>query len=340
MKSTILILTTLILTCLVAPGQAKIWIVDNTGGNPLADTTSLQHAHDIAPAGDTLYVYGSETSYGTLTLSKKLFIFGTGYFLDENPNTKAKLAESKTGSITFNTGSEGSVLSGFEVSGYVRIYADNIVLKRNYIHTGNSNVIYVNSSAGNALITQNFLEYTGTNNYRTIIFDGKESGIISNNYIFHTNTSTHAINFSTDASAKVQNNVIYGKVTVRNGEFRNNILRSGSFTSYNCPVTNNICDADQFPDANGNKPNTSMTSVFVDSAGNSTDGRWQIATGSIAQTAGVNGTECGMFSTFSGNTPYVLSGLPPIPTIYYFEAPLRGAQNQGLDVTIKVRAIH
>ena len=74
------------LLILVGAAQAAIITVDKNAGNN-ADFTSLQTAHNAAASGDTLYVAGSSQGYSRLTLSKKLFVFGPGYFLTENPDT-------------------------------------------------------------------------------------------------------------------------------------------------------------------------------------------------------------------------------------------------------------
>jgi len=344
MRTTTYLFIALIIVLNAAPTSAKIWIVDNTGGNPLADYTTISEAQTNAQDGDTLYVYGSPTTYGGVTISKQLYIFGTGYFLDENPDTQARPVSSKISYIIFSPGSEGSVFEGFEVTATasnrsVYIQTDTIYIRRNHIYESNlGTAIDVNPGVAKVVVTQNYIERP-SGSYDAIRFRGRD-GIISNNYIYHFYESNFAINFAeTNASALVENNVIHGAVTMQqNCTFRNNILISGIFTPTGCTYTNNIGNADQFGEESGNKMNIEMSTVFVDSASHTTDGRWQLVTGSPAIGAGFDGIDdCGMFG---GAFPYVLSGLPSIPTIYYFEAPLRGAQNQGLDVTIKVKSVN
>jgi len=76
-----------------------------------------------------------------------------------------------------------------------------------------------------------------------------------------------------------------------------------------------------------------MTTVFVGSTGQSTDGQWQLKEGSPAIGAGLSGEDCGMFG---GNTPYHLSGLPNIPSIYKLSMPSTSNGNT-LPVTISVK---
>ena len=115
----------------------------NTANNP--DFTTLQDAHDGATDGDTLYVYGSGSHYGSLTLTKKLIIIGTGYFLDENPETQVEAISAICRQIIFESGSEGSIVSGMEItcSANMNIKTSNITLKRNKISTSNYSIVII-----------------------------------------------------------------------------------------------------------------------------------------------------------------------------------------------------
>lgn len=96
---------------------------------------------------------------------------------------------------------------------------------------------------------------------------------------------------------------------------------------------NNIGDANQFPSGNGNQNNVNMSTVFVGTG--STDGQWQLKSGSPAIGAGRNGEDIGMFG---GPEPYVPSGLPPIPAVYSIEMPGVTAANQTIPVTVKTKS--
>ena len=106
--------------------NAKIWIVANNGLP--ADFTTLQDAHDGASAGDTIHVLGSKQSYGNLTCTKQLHIFGPGYTLITNqPGILPITAQAQT--ITFNSGSEFSTFEGLALNG-INIRASDITIKR------------------------------------------------------------------------------------------------------------------------------------------------------------------------------------------------------------------
>lgn len=100
------------ITILSGTADAKIWTVDNNPGNSAADFTSLATAVGDAGvlAGDTIYVAGSSLDYSaTVTVTKKLYIFGPGFFLAENLDLQANTAPaSLSSSITFDNGSEGA----------------------------------------------------------------------------------------------------------------------------------------------------------------------------------------------------------------------------------------
>jgi hypothetical protein len=293
---------------------------NNPANNP--DFTSLQEAHDAAAAGDTIYVSGSVSNYGGLDISKTLYIFGPGYFLDENPETSANLLQARIGGlIYFRSGSEGSLLTGFVTSGMdLYVYTSDISLKRNRIY--NHNGIRVNSS--NQIISQNYIESPIT------IVGSPLDIIIRNNFI--AEAGDNAINAG-GGSLNISQNILLGDVVIFNSDFTNNILREGNFSATNCVILNNIGNSTQFGTENGNQENVDMNTVFIGTG--STDGIWQLATGSPAIGAGVSGEDCGMFG---GADPYILSGLPAFPAIYFFVAPAAASGMEGLPVQVKIKS--
>ena len=154
----------------VNPGFAKIWRVNNNGGVS-ADFTTLQAAHNGAASGDTLHLEGSPDSYGGLTSSKKLVIIGPGFYLGENPATQAVALPAYIGNITYNIGSEGSVIMGCDLNGgTINVFASDIVIRRNKFaqrngssidyYCGAINIYYQSNNSGisvnNIIISQNF----------------------------------------------------------------------------------------------------------------------------------------------------------------------------------------
>ena len=100
-------------------------------------------------------------------------------------------------------------------------------------------------------------------------------------------------------------------------------------------ITNNVVAGTQVDTSNNNQSNVDMNTVFVDfdgTGGYSTDGKWQLAPGSPALGAADDGGDCGIFG---GQEPYVLSGLPRIPAIFFYRGPGTG-NDAGLPVQIKI----
>jgi len=334
---------------------AKIWRVNNnTGAN--ANFTTLQAAHDSVSNGDTLHVEASPTSYGGLTCTKKLTIIGTGYFLDENPNSQAITQSSKTGHIYLNHGSAGTVIMGldFQASG-INIYAHNIVIKRNKFSSpsgttpdysiGTISINYAenngNIPANNIIITQNYGLRIDINYPSTGI-------LITNNFLSYPSytgetTTGQILVQHANAITLVQNNIFRrGRITANNSSFTNNIMYAGFFEGNGNLVSNNLANASQFGATNGNKENVAMASVFVGAGtGISSDGQWKLKTGSPAIGAGYGSTAGNPIDAgiFSGQTPYMLAGLPPVPAIYFFENQPIGSNSDPIDVTIKVKSV-
>jgi hypothetical protein len=309
-------------------GQNLIRVNNNPGAD--ADYLTLQEANDNASNGDMIYVEGSTTPYEGANLSRRLVITGPGYFLSENDSTQANGLEAVfNGAISFNAGSEGSNISGCNIYGnYINILVDDIVVSRCHVYN-----ISLHDVTDNILITQNYTNFIN-------IIGTVTNSIISNNYVGYQITA-----YAYSGPLQVINNVIEGasytnSIDVFNSSIANNIICA---TTGQIPqntgntITNNILARDG-TNANGNQYNVVMANVFVDfsgTQGHSSDGRWKLKAGSPAIGAGVSGVDCGMFG---GVSPYVLSGLPALPHIYEAAIPGTAYSNEGLPVSIKVKA--
>ena len=319
MKKFYILLIPVLLSCLTV--NAKIWRVNNNSG-VVADFTSIQAAHDGASAGDTIHLEPSINSYGELTMTKKLVIISTGYFLKENHNIQFDTKAPFLNSINIsNTGANNSVLmvrfagnininsgvSGILVSncvsttpnghssctaGQININnADNVTIKNSWA----SNIQFQNNS-NNIVIANNIIG-------NLILNDVSSDGIIANNVI-------HAIAGGTcGANDGSINNCVVG----------NNIFNSQqSATFFNCTVSNNIAPGNNLPAGNGNLNSVDMSTVFVNNLGGFVDNAYQLKAGSPAIGAGGGGIDCG---AFGGGNPFRLAVTPPIPSIYKMAIP-------------------
>lgn len=311
---------------------AAVYRVNNAGGIN-ANFTDIQTAHDSASAGDTILVEGTTNAYSTtITLNKKLVILGPGYFLGQNPQTQANFSTALvSGTFNINSGSAGSVIMGLEFTYDVNINESNIIFKRNYSHATYS--VNIGTSRSNVVIAQNYL--VGPGSYAALtIASGCSNIIVTNNYLGNA-SSGFSLDMDPASSATIVNNIFSGKLDIHNSSFSNNIISSGALTGANNSLINSLCDATQLPAGSGNLLSTTMTTVFVGATGNSTDGQWKLLGGSPAIAAGASGEDCGIYG---GSDPYVLSGMPPIPSIFFYSAPSSGSASQGLPVNIKIRA--
>ncbi len=347
MKLKVILLACTIVVFFSTITSAKIWQVNNNPG-VTADFTSPQAAiNDINVSdGDTLYVAGSSISYGSLTLNKKLIIIGPGYFLDENPDTQAVTEAAKTGFIHFESGSAGSVIAGLTIYVTGPITAvqiqddlDDIMITRTMIQSDGSFSILIGESATNILITQNYIVNSASPGGSSTVGVSDEAEVtITNNYIERTEIGFAAIDTVSGSGAPadlvVRNNVTKGDLILKNTDFRNNIIRQGSIT-IDPALTNSIefnlgPVTTVFPVGVGNINILDPDAEFIGPG--STDGQWQLLPGSIAVNAGdpgaqfndLNGTRNDM-GMFGGGTPYILSGIPAIPTIYSYTASPRTA---------------
>ena len=287
---------------------AKIWRVNNMSG-VTADFTTAQAAHDGASAGDTIHLEPSVNSYGSVTATKPLVWISIGSFLIDNPGNQFSITTGKIESISFNTGSAGSVASLF-LNGSANIITSNITLNRSHV----MGTVYMYYNPSNIVITQNFI-----NTYCTID---------ATNVIFSNNIVGYGITMSGyNSSAIITNNVFnytnrneyyHGTGNIYNSVFQNNIsIKGGTYAFFNSLPTYNMFPDANFPSGNNNILNANMSNVFVNHTG-SVDKDFQLKTGSPAIASGYSGIDMG---AFGGSTSYKLALQPAIPAITNMSTP-------------------
>ena len=323
--------------------QATVHRVNNNAGVD-ADYTTIQNAINGASAGDTIYVEGSPDGYGNATLSKQLVIYGAGYFLSQNDSTQALLQTSSIGIMTVSSGGAGSIIQGLTFSGsststHLSIDADNVTVRGNYFYSSSSNyyLVYVYSDHTGFVIQGNWLNHAYSSSSRTTIYlaDGA-SGNIMNNFIkrLSTHSSAYALNFHASVGpVLLRNNVIYGNMLVYNTTMANNIMLTGTFTSGTTNEDYNMCNSSQFSGTNS-LTSVDMSTVFEDYT-SSVDNGYELASGSSALSAGQFGEDLGMFG---GVDPYRLSGMPSIPSIFFFTQSGAASDSNPLQIEIKARS--
>ncbi len=306
---------------------ATVWRVNPTP-NSGAHFSSLQTAHDNASVvnGDTLYLEGSTFGAGGLTMSKKLTVIGNGYFLTQNPQTQFNIAPSIiNGYVYSHNGSQGSKFIGCTFQAIVYLYTNNITFERNHFSNNVNYQIYSQANVSDILILGNYFE-TVYYHYSLNFGNTHTNVLVANNYF------GGYVNVSSSFSGIFANNVFGSQIWINNSTMVNNIaLNTATFN--NCIITYNIGTSTQFGNQNGNQQNVPQASIFVGPTGQSTDGQWQLKEGSPAIAAGEDGTDIGIYG---GESPYKLSGIPPIPAIYDFNS--QSLPTNTLNVNLKAKS--
>lgn len=336
--------------------------------------TTIQAAHDAATAGDIIYVEPTGISAGGLACSKTLTIVGNGYFLSLNPNTPASKSSSIIDGVTFQAGSENSIITGMDISGGgSNVRSPNVTITRCRIGTINLHHEHIgggvysipnNLTVSKCLLTANIsygsapdglnVVATGhiiSNNIFSIGgghgIDGLLNTIIVNNTFLSTLGGTgggpiDGIIYNV-ANTSITNNIF---------DFRSAHANANVFSTSNAAIytsntlSNNISLAQSgLPVGNGNVNGASETTTFqvenpwlLDTFGRGyfdKDATYQLAVNSPAKAIGTGGTDAG---AFGGASPYVLSGLAPYPIITNFTTSGAGNTSLPLQVSVSVRS--
>ncbi len=374
MKKSILLFvaTTIVATIITQSSFAKIWRInnhsnydgsalwgDNFGGTaayPVFAQIDQAVAFGIVNAGDTLHVEGSTTIYSFATITKRLVIIGTGYFLTDNPNTSNNVLATKLARISFNAGSENSQLIGVDMVSAGNSFDRDVYINVNGITVKRCRIegqVVFGFPLSDVYIIQNFFSNTVVSN--AINTNGNSFFTPPTDLVFNNNICQKTFTWGTPLAnpttmwpiLQCNNNVFDGPDNLANpnlafstSEFKNNILMptnakvnisaSAGNVSYNIGTLST-----QFGTADNNLVVPAITTIFVTSA--SPDGAYQVADATVADNSGSDGTDRGAFGGTAVISRYTLSGLAAIPVIYEITSP--GATSATLPVTIKARTI-
>lgn len=317
--------------------QARILRVNNVA--VLATTCStcfqtLSGAVAYAIDGDTIHLEPSDNHYGSASINKRLIIIGNGYKLEGttgNTGLQANTKQSRVLNLAFGTGSNGSQLIGTYFpggngSGLSISNAQNITIRRNWIAI---DVTMAGTSANDILIAENWLygisQSTNSNTAITNL-------TVRNNWIW----SNLALNDPGDVMTNVQlirNTFNYnGNHGLRNAVIAYNSFYQGNVTGSNNDIHDNISAA-ALPGGDPTNVVVSMGNVYNLTIG-SDDTKWNIVSTSPYDEAGTSPR--GMYS---GPSPYMPSGIPPVPTIYQLQSTVETTPGGGpIQVTLSTRS--
>jgi len=320
---------------------ATIITVDNNP-NGVGQYTDLQEAIDAAEAGDTIYVSGSETSYGNVDISIKLTLIGAGF----DPNNQFHktsiintiyFKEIVTGLDTINP--SGSTFHGLNInliSAYANSTVNNIIISRNEIsivgNNGSANAsinnwIIINNIIRNAVITDHPTTNSTASNIiiannifttgRIIWAEGSSILVTNNLFIRREFITSSSVVLQHCDEIIISNNIFYGQsVGLDNADcnsciFSNNISFNSEGTDFNYGTNsgnNNFENTDpEFSDDNGD--------LIFDRAEN-----YALTDESPGKGAGTDGTDIGIYGGIypfppGGDSPYLNSPFPSIPQL-------------------------
>jgi len=195
----------LFLSCMAFYAQSQqitVALHHNGTATMFYGNNAFSDANNVAVNGDTIYLPGN-AQYSGVTVTVKLVIIGTGIHPDSTTATGLSLI---TSDMSFQTGSDGSVLEGIYTGSNIYIGSNsrvnNITIRRNYVQ--------------DILFNSNF-DTTHTCKYAVI-----EQNVITN--VIECDNSDYLI---------IRNNFIQGRIydVTQNALIENNILY---FTSQPC----------------------------------------------------------------------------------------------------------
>jgi hypothetical protein len=322
----------------IASAQAKIWRVNNTPGIP-ADFTLASNAVKGASAGDTIQFEPSIIPYGSITLSKKLVLVGTGYFVNDSvPSYQFSPNCPSLNFITVTSGGSGSVI--MVKNRGISLYGDsNIIIQRCYIDSFGVQVY----GCMNCTIRGCIIGYPNTN--LTLRIGDFASPANGSTGIMCTNNILSLVVVDQYSSATITNNVIYAIAdddygNIYNTTLINNIIVSNMINFHDCPsVSYNLFSVTSFntldnSPASNNQLGVIMSQTLLNGGTLGNNGYinetgFQKVSGGPADGTGQGGTDIG---AFGGLFPYKMAMQPPVPAIYQLSVPSQA----GNSITITI----
>jgi len=310
--------------------------VNNTPGVD-ADYSDLQEALTNAESGDVIYIEGTGIPYHDSYHVDKPYItlIGPGYFLALNDSTQAGKAPAMIDNLYIDATATGATIMGLRIT-ETYVNAGSVEITRNHIYR-----VWVaqSNSATDLSLHSNYFTY------RVHVDNNHPANASIYNNIFKA-SYTAIVNYG-NASLNIYNNVFdvyYGGeiLDVENANIYNNIIFNAYPNYYsfidanpalNNSVANNVICQEELPQFPNNVWGVAIEDVIVYTTGG-VEKKYKLPAGSPAIGAGENGVDCGIFG---GDTPYVLSGIPPIPHIFESNIPSSGSSSEGLPVHIKAK---
>lgn len=337
------LLFSLVIAATAITANATVRTVNN-GTVGAGQFTSVQLAVDASAVGDTIYVHGSQTSYGNVTLNKRLVLIGAGHNVTGTQfNFKTQLGQillSQGNSTTLPTGSTIKGIEFISVGGAGgSLSVNNITIERNY-HTGGGGAIMIIGTGW--ILRNNFISSVSINNFRNTII----SNNVFSDYITSSNQPSVIITNNIFLNGAYISSVSYATIT-------NNIFINPAYANFNgsqntwnknIMIYSDSANYKTFPPANNtgvgnlNTVDEQFTETIpLDiSLQKATAQDWILLATSIGYKYGTDGTDVGIYG---GSYPMPnMTGAPNIPQVTSMD--LQNSvipQNGTLSIELKAR---
>lgn len=293
--------------CMTAAANATILRVSNVPGSS-APYSTIEAAHEAAIPGDTIMVEGSADSYGyKITITKKIVLIGPGYNHIANGAVSEGTNSARLDILLIDY--KEVVVQGMEIDTYININKPNVVLTRCLLGGG----VNLNAEATGTIVHQNYLK------------DGVYGSSSSTANVTVTNNIFECAEAYNGRVRLLKNSYIGYNTCLKEAETQDNyndFFRSNS----GCTIENNIlCLPYESSGTNQYTNNYTFTETpFYN----------------IASEVAIRNTELGFsegkYGAFSGDDPYVISGIPAGAVIEDITVPASVEKGKKLNVTIKL----
>ncbi|HOK50653.1 MAG TPA: hypothetical protein PLD12_01805 [Bacteroidales bacterium] len=313
--------------------KGAVLTVSNNPSAP-AQYSTVSAVITAASVGDTIYLLGSNSTYGDITIPKRLTIIGAGYDVLGTDYNLATTVGTVYLDSTLSGPIDGVKLIGLSISTIYyssgdRGYIDNVAIKRckinGYIYVSGNYWNIINNIIGGTLDIGNYGNIFIANNvfYQSYLYYSNQSSVyvINNLFLYYTSNQ-----FSSVSNANVYNNIFYANsVAVYNSinnVFNNNI--SYNTSNYTLPPAGNS--------GTGNIQQTDpkfVSQATIPAPGSGTiamvnlkDYDWHLQATSPGKNAGSDGTDIGIYG---GSYPWPgFTGMPNLPVIesFYIKNPV------------------
>lgn len=309
--------------CMAMTAQATVLRVSNVP-NSGAPYTTIPAALEAAVAGDTIMVDGSPDKYfektgtgSSLIINVPIVLMGPGYLLTQNNvQSNGDQTVNISAYVTISSEAAGTIIQGINFTGgSIDVQAPNVVITRCKIDSE----LDIATAATNFVLHQNLIsDVVGRTNYNNYVAYNAQ---VTNNIFMTRNNSTYGI-------VKC-----FNESTIAYNIFTKKAAADDSTPFYKiqgCTVENNIFFGAE---------KTFDNNTLLDNYWGGEDSPYEDCTTDLevrdAYTAGI-GNELMGRGAFSGDDPYVISGIPAGPVIQDITVPSTVEQGGTLNVTIKL----